>query len=144
MCFCAERSCCCSERKQRRKWVSWKDNARSCRQSSSRFLKTSRRLVVEHMQLNNTHPTMTAELLVLHCFFIDNWSTEFVNQSQNMVSSLEKSLHDLLTEHDTLKVQQQKVRIQWNCSVCVCVCVVSVRKIFDQTIIAVSFVNCSC
>lgn len=37
------------------------------------------------------------------CFF-------FNFQSQGMVSALEKSLEDLQTEHDALKLQQQKVR----------------------------------
>lgn len=34
----------------------------------------------------------------------------FVLQSQSMVSTLEESLHALQTEHDALKLQQQKVR----------------------------------
>lgn len=41
------------------------------------------------------------------CFLI-KW--QFVFQSQTMVSNLEKSLHDLQTEQDALKLQQQKVR----------------------------------
>lgn len=34
----------------------------------------------------------------------------FVFQSQSMVLTLERSLQELQTEHDALKLQQQKVR----------------------------------
>lgn len=44
--------------------------------------------------------------LLIHSLFVD-----FVFQSQSMVSTLEKSLHELQTEHDALKLQQQKVRM---------------------------------
>ncbi|XP_071337892.1 golgin subfamily A member 1 isoform X2 [Trachinotus anak] len=37
--------------------------------------------------------------------------SEDFQKSQSMVSSLEKSLHDLQTEHDTLKLQQQKAAV---------------------------------
>lgn len=43
--------------------------------------------------------------LLIHLLFV-----AFVFQSQSMVSTLEKSLHELQTEHDALKLQQQKVR----------------------------------
>ncbi|MEQ2238998.1 hypothetical protein ILYODFUR_039229 [Ilyodon furcidens] len=36
--------------------------------------------------------------------------SEDFQMSQNMVSSLEKSLHDLQAENESLKLQQQKVR----------------------------------
>uniref|UniRef100_A0A672HLD6 Golgin subfamily A member 1 n=1 Tax=Salarias fasciatus TaxID=181472 RepID=A0A672HLD6_SALFA len=37
--------------------------------------------------------------------------SEDFQKSQSMVSALEKSLHDLQSEHDALKLQQQKVRL---------------------------------
>lgn len=47
----------------------------------------------------------------------------FVFQSQGMVSTLEGSLHELQTEYDALKLQQQKVRMQffWGFSITTCV-----------------------
>lgn len=47
----------------------------------------------------------------------------FVFQSQGMASTLEGSLHELQTEYDALKLQQQKVRMQffWGFSITMCV-----------------------
>lgn len=50
--------------------------------------------------------TNTPYLFALFVFY----KLFFLFKSQTMVSNLEKSLHDLQTEHGALKLQQQKVR----------------------------------
>lgn len=54
---------------------------------------------------DTTLPLPSSPKLLIHLLFV-----AFVFQSQSMVSTLEKSLHELQTEHDALKLQQQKVR----------------------------------
>lgn len=74
--ICPERNCCCSERRQTRRSVSWRDKARSCRPSSSRSLKTSRRSVL------NTSCTLLLLNEVSHYSFINNLSRQLpVNQA---------------------------------------------------------------
>lgn len=89
------RNCCCSNRTLTERWKNCRFSAKSCSRSLSRFPKTSRRSVANHLEL------------FIHTF--RSVCVTFVFQSQDMVSTLEGALHTLQTEHDALKLKQEKV-----------------------------------
>lgn len=56
--FCAERNCCCSEKRQIRKSVSWRENAKNCSQSFNRSLKTFRKSVLNTLYSTTSLPKL--------------------------------------------------------------------------------------
>lgn len=89
------KNCCCSKRTLTERRRNYRVSAKSCSQSSSRFPKTSRRSVANHLEPLN-HKILDGCVM-------------FVFQSQDMVSTLESALNKLQTEHEALKLQQEKV-----------------------------------
>lgn len=93
------RNCCCSKRRLSERRRSCRVSAKSCSRSFSRFLKTSRRSVANRRELLTQEEKKNRD----GCWM-------FAFQSQDMVSALEGALGKLQTEHEALKLQQEKVR----------------------------------